>query len=157
MRDRSRQPDIFREFVESNEPKLRRALIARYGPERGREATAEALGYAWKHWSRVGVMENPVGYLFRVGQSRSRSRHLLPMPVLFPVHGPDGEPWSEPKLPEAIAQLSDRQRTAVLLIHGYGWTYQEVANLSGMSRSSVQKHAERGMTKLRAVLEAQIA
>ena len=155
MRNRNQEPDAFREFVESNEPGLRRALIARYGPERGREATAEALAYGWEHWSRVRAMDNPVGYLFRVGQSRSRSKP--PQPVLFPVRGPDGDPWSEPKLPQAIAQLSDRQRTAVLLIHGYSWTYQEVANLMGTSRSSVQKHAERGMTKLRKVLEAQNA
>ena len=40
--------EAFTEFVQSVEPRLRLALMAGYGPERGREATAEALAYAWE-------------------------------------------------------------------------------------------------------------
>ncbi|GAG77135.1 unnamed protein product, partial [marine sediment metagenome] len=53
----------------------------------------------------------------------------------------------------AFTGLSERQRTAVLLIEGYDWTFQEVADLMGLSRSSVQRHVERGMSKLRIALE----
>jgi DNA-directed RNA polymerase specialized sigma24 family protein len=38
---------------------------------------------------------------------------------------------------------------AVVLIHGYAWRYVEVAELMGVSVSTVQQHAERGMAKLR--------
>ena len=72
--------EAFTEFVRLNEPKLRVALMAAYGPERGREATAEALAYAWEHWERVHGMVKPVGYLYRVGQSKSRPR-LRPRPA----------------------------------------------------------------------------
>jgi len=34
--------------------------------------TAEALAYAWENWDRLSSMKNPVGYLYRVGQSRAR-------------------------------------------------------------------------------------
>ena len=71
--------EVFTEFVGTVEPRLRIALVARYGPERGREATAEALAFAWEHWERVGQMDNPIGYLFRVGQSKSRSRRRPPL------------------------------------------------------------------------------
>jgi RNA polymerase sigma-70 factor (ECF subfamily) len=64
----------FSDFFADAEPRLRRALIAAYGAERGREAAAEALAYGWEHWSRVRRMGNPLGYLYRVGQSRSRPR-----------------------------------------------------------------------------------
>jgi RNA polymerase sigma factor (sigma-70 family) len=62
-------------------------------------------------------------------------------------------PWIEPALPDALDALSQRQRTSVMLVKGFGWTYQEVAELLGISLSSTQKHVERGLSKLRATLE----
>lgn len=38
----------FEAFVRESEPKLSRALAAAYGFEDGRDATAEALAYAWE-------------------------------------------------------------------------------------------------------------
>jgi ribosomal protein S11 len=43
-------------FVKDVEPRLRQALVARFGPEEGREATAEALAYGWEHWKRLQQM-----------------------------------------------------------------------------------------------------
>lgn len=70
----------FRAFVLATEPRLRRALTAAYGTERGREATAEALALAWEKWPKVRAMKNPAGYLYRAGQSRTRTRRVR---VLF--------------------------------------------------------------------------
>ena len=64
----------FRQFVPMVEPQLRTALVGVYGPDRGVEATAEALAFAWEHWDRVKGLSNPAGYLYRVGQSRTRPR-----------------------------------------------------------------------------------
>lgn len=64
----------FRRFVLRIEPRLHAAFVAVYGHGLGRDATAEALAYAWEHWKRVEQMTNPVGYLYRVRQSRIRSR-----------------------------------------------------------------------------------
>ena len=41
--------EAFETFFAETEPRLRRALVAAYGPERGRDAAAEALAYAWEH------------------------------------------------------------------------------------------------------------
>src|SRR6266496_70048 len=62
----------FERFVREVEPRLGRALAAAYGFEDGRDATAEALAYAWQHWQRLQHIANLPGYLFRVGQTRSR-------------------------------------------------------------------------------------
>ena len=75
---------------------------------------------------------------------------------VFPPERVEYEQWSEPVLPEALSRLSEMQRTAVLLVHGFGWTYEEVADRLELARSSVQKHAERGIRKLRKALEVQI-
>jgi DNA-directed RNA polymerase specialized sigma24 family protein len=139
----------FRHFLQEAEPRLRRALVAAYGGERGREATAEALAYAWEHWERVGTMSNATGYLYRVGQSRTRARLKRPL-FVRPEHP---EPWFEPSLAPALEKLSERQRTAVVLVHGFGWTLREVAECTDVKVTSVQNHLDRGMQKLRAALK----
>jgi DNA-directed RNA polymerase specialized sigma24 family protein len=119
----SERETSFRAFVTQTEPRLRRALIATYGYERGREAVAEALAYAWEHWGELAEVDNVAGYLYRVGQSRTRSRKT---PVLYEQRE-DREPIFEPGLARALAALPERQRVAVFLAHAAGWTHAEVA------------------------------
>ena len=135
-------------FVRDAERRLSYAFAAAYGPELCREATAESVAYAWEHWDRLSVMSNPVGYLYRVGQSRVRRHRRRPTRVA-PAASSGREPWVEPGLPAALAGLSQRQRQAVVLIEGFGWTQDEVAQLTGISRSSIQKHLSRGLARLR--------
>lgn len=144
------QAGSFAAFAGEVTPRLKAALVAAVGVERAADAAGEALAYAWEHWEQVGTMENPAGYLYRVGLSRGRRWRRLP-PVFPPP--PDGEmPWVEPGLPRALAGLSERQRVAVVLVHCLGWTQEEVAGLLGISRGSVQTHLERGLHHLRASL-----
>jgi len=44
-------------FVVESEPRLRQALSATLGTQAGRDATADAIGYAWENWERI----QPVG------------------------------------------------------------------------------------------------
>jgi DNA-directed RNA polymerase specialized sigma24 family protein len=138
----------FATFMRDAEPRLRRALVAVYGSQRGRDATAEGLAWGWENWSRVRGMQNPVGYLYRVGRSRTRDRR---QPIVF-SRDDTPEPWVEPRLAPALASLSERQRLAVVLVHGFGWTLREVAELTGIRVTSVQNHAERGLRRLRIAL-----
>ncbi len=71
MRTRSRSTSntgTFDDFFTTAEPLLRRALVGGFGPDVGREATAEALAYGWTNWDRVAGLDNPTGYLYRVGE-----------------------------------------------------------------------------------------
>ena len=143
--------DGFVEFVETNEGRLRHALTAAFGHEAGKEAAAEALAYGWEHWERVRGMANPVGYLYTVGRSKGRKLFSYSRPV-FPPIPEDRTPWFEPGLPAALAGLPEKERTVVLLLHGYGWHMTEVADTLGVAKSTVQTHDERGMRKLRHTL-----
>jgi DNA-directed RNA polymerase specialized sigma24 family protein len=138
----------FEAFVRETEPRLSRALAAAYGFEDGRDATAEALAYAFEHWERLQDVANLPGYLFRVGQSRSRRRR---QPVLFAV-ADGGEHAFEPGLPAALAGLTQRQRLAVVLVHGYAYTLREAAELIGVRQTTVQNHLTRGLARLRLTL-----
>lgn len=62
------------------------------------------------------------------------------------------EPWVEPGLPAALRALSQKQRTAVVLVHSFEWSQAEVAELLGVGKTTVQKHIERAMEKLQAAL-----
>jgi DNA-directed RNA polymerase specialized sigma24 family protein len=64
-------------------------------------------------------------------------------------------PWVEPGLPRALERLTENQRVAVMLVHGLDWTLTETAKFLSISPGSVNKHAERGLAKLRAAMEVQ--
>jgi len=141
----------FTAFVVEHEPRLRRALVAAYGGSRGREATAEALAFAWEHWGRLSDIHNVPGYLFRVGQSRTRRPRITGG---VPARVQD-DPVFEPGLAPALKALTTRQRTAVVLVHGFGWTLREVGELTGTKVTTVQNHLDRGLAKLRRTLEGE--
>lgn len=148
----SADDDGFATFVAASERRLRRALTALLGPSKGREATVEALSYGWEHWDRVSAMENPVGYLYVVARDRAtrheRRRRDRPTPQLDQSSVDPGGRF-EPALPALVEALSDRERQVVLLVHGWGWSLGEVAKMLGVSKSSVQTYADRGLSKLR--------
>lgn len=132
-------------FVEDVRPRLLRALLGAVGARDASDATAEAIAYAFEHWDRVSMMDNPAGYLFRVGQSSVRRRRepLLPSPEAV------GVPDVEPALVPALLALPDTQRTAVWLVHACGWRYAEVAAAMDTSVSMVGNHVRRGLDALR--------
>lgn len=139
----------FDRFFAKTEPRLRRALMATYGLEAGREATAEAFAWAWEHRDDLEGLDYPVRYLYRVAQSRSRRRKV----GVLQTRNDWAEPWVEPELMRALRKLSQRQRVAVVLVHGYAWTLAEVAELLGLKVTTVQTHLERGLARLRSHLE----
>jgi RNA polymerase sigma factor (sigma-70 family) len=57
--------------------------------------------------------------------------------------------WFEPSLARLLSELPERQRVAVVLVHAYGWTAAEVADLLGVRRNTVLTHLERGLRHLR--------
>jgi DNA-directed RNA polymerase specialized sigma24 family protein len=136
----------FHRFVLEVEPRLRRALISTYGRERGRDAAAEALAWAFEHRDKLPAIDNPVAYLYRVGQSKSRLRRQVTVferPVVE-------EPWVEPQLARALAALPSKQRSAIVLVHGAGLTHSEAAALLHARTATVQKRVERALRQLRA-------
>jgi RNA polymerase sigma-70 factor (ECF subfamily) len=138
-------------FVVDAQPRLNRAFVGALGIDGAAEATAEALAWAWANWERLRRMENSVGYLYRVGRSRTRRRRPSKLPS--PSHL--GVPEVEPDLVPALLELPERQRTSVWLVHGCQWRHQEVADALGISASAVATHVNRALKRLRARLEVE--
>ena len=144
--------ESFSEFMTEKGPRIQQALMASLGPDAGQEAAAEAFAYGWEHWVRLVAMENPAGYLYRVGRTRGR-RLMGQLRPEHPSRPVDPTPWVEPALIAALAELTEKQRVATLLVHAGSWTFAEVAELLSVDRGTVKKHAERGLSKLRRALE----
>ena len=97
--------DRFEHLAPALAVRVRRALVAAYGIEVGREATADAIAYAWEHWEKVQIDGNPAGQLYRVGQSAAR-KYRPRRPIALPMP-PPGDEWADvrPELPAALARL----------------------------------------------------
>jgi len=148
----------FERFAGEVEPRLRRALVAGFGAAVGREAAADALAWAWQNWGRVTGLENPVGYLYRVGRTLAIRSGARDVPVADPapaIASPDDS--FEPGLAPAIARLSEAQRCAVVLVVGFGYTLRDAAEVLGVTASTVHRDCERALTRLRSELEVEHA
>jgi RNA polymerase sigma factor (sigma-70 family) len=139
----------FSAFVREVEPRLLQALVSTYGPRDGREATVDALSWAWEHWDRLSGINNKVGYLYRVGQSATRRYASRAIPV--PVTADGGVQMAEfdPELLPALLRLSEQQRTVVVLVHAFGWSQSAVAELLDISVSTAREHLSRALRHLR--------
>lgn len=143
--------DEFDRFVALVEARLQQALVATFGLRDGREAAVDALSWAWEHWDQAARLDHPVRYLYRVGVSARRRFASRPVPV--DDHPPQDAPELSVELYSALGELPHQQRCAVLLVVAYQWRQQEVADLLGVSPSTVHAHLSRGRERLRELLE----
>jgi DNA-directed RNA polymerase specialized sigma24 family protein len=143
--------DGFDALIDEIRARLLPALVAKWGIEVGSDLCSDVEEYAWEHRAKVTRMENPLGYLYRVAQSKSR-RHVRWMRrTTFPSRFPDivhEDPALHDTL-QMLAVLNDDQRVCVMLVHAFGWTYAEVADLLGVTRAVVNHNVHRGLARLR--------
>ena len=142
----------FDDFARTLGLRVRAALVAAYGPEVGLDASAEAIAYGWQHWERVGAMANPAGYLYRVGQTAAR-REMRPQRAHVRNESASVAPEFDPGLMPALRSLTEHQRVAVVMVHGFGWSQMEVAEILNVSHSTVRTHIARAMVHLKEALE----
>jgi DNA-directed RNA polymerase specialized sigma24 family protein len=143
------EPLDYESFYRDAEPRLRLALTVALGTNLGAEAASSAMAYAFENWARVGAMMNPIGYLYRVGRSSARwRRKQLPPAVPMATESPQ----YEPELPKAINKLTSSQRSAVLLIDAWGFSYSEAAQVLEVSISTVRHHRDKGLDRLKQMM-----
>ena len=146
-------PGGFDALIDEIRARLLPALVAKWGIEVGSDLCSEVEEYAWEHQRKVVAMENPLGYLYRVAQSKSRSHVRWMKRTTFPSRLPDivHEDMQLHDTLQMLAGLKPDQRACVMLVHAFGWTYAEVAELLGVTRAVVNHHVHRGIAQLRSM------
>lgn len=143
-RERSVTTEIDR-FFRDAESRLRRSLSAKMRPDQVADAVNEAMLYAWENRDRVLKMSEPIGFLYRVAQSKTRTKRQG-----FLAWADDGRiPDVEPGLSRALSKLPAKQATAIWLVKACGFSQVEAATAMELSPSTVATHVERGMRRLR--------
>jgi DNA-directed RNA polymerase specialized sigma24 family protein len=144
--------DGFDSLIDEIRSRLLPVLVAKWGIEVGSDLCSDVEEYAWENRVKVAGMENPLGYLYRVAQSKSRSHVRWIKRTTFPSRFPDvihEDPALHDTL-QILAVLNADQRVCVMLVHAFGWTYAEVAELLGFTRAVVNHNVHRGLAALRA-------
>jgi RNA polymerase sigma-70 factor (ECF subfamily) len=125
------QAVLFPEFYRESRDRIARALTLTLGDtDLALEAVDEAMARAYQRWSRVGSLDNPGGWVYRVALNWSCSvlRRRRRAPHLRPERdATDVGPISEPTVLRALAELDVRQRAVVVCRHLLGWSEAETA------------------------------
>ena len=156
----TREPTAFEGFFEAERVRLQRALYLLTGNrEEAEEVLQESFIAIWERWDRVGVMDDPTGYLYRTALNRYRSRlrraGRAARRAIGQAHGDDGFAEAEDRLEigRALVQLSRRRREAIVLTALLGYTSADAARVMGVADSTVRRFALDARNELRVTLE----
>jgi len=141
--------DIERVYREQGD-RLYYALLGYTGErESAREAMSEAFARAITSADSIHAL---VPWIWRVAfriageEIKHRGRHS-------PLGDSQASPPEPPELLEALAQLSARQRAAVILHYYAGYSLDEVAEILGTKKGTIGVHLHRGRVRLKQLLE----
>lgn len=122
------------------------------------DAVQETLLKAWRSWPSISDSDHLARWLTRVCvnhctsiRRRLRARGGAPL-ELFETAGASGDQSSAAEIIDvdrAYRCLSIRQRAAITLNYGYGYSVEESADLMGCRPGTVRTHVARGLASMR--------
>lgn len=124
------------------------------------ELAQEALARAWARWPKVSGLDDPAAWLYRVAfnlanshyrrkAAESRANERL---ATQPAFRSDDEIAAAVEIRDAIAQLSKRKRTALILRYYADLPFAEIAIVMDAPESTVKSLARRAIQDLRGEL-----
>ena len=156
----AQEPTAFEGFFAAERVRLQRALYLLTGSrEEAEEVLQESFIAIWERWDRVGLMDDPTGYLYRTALNRYRSKlrraGRAARKAVGQTRGVDGFAEADDRLEigRALTQLSRRRREAIVLTALLGYTSADAARLMGVADSTVRRFASDARNELRATLE----
>lgn len=125
------------------------ALIATLGDrDLAIDAVDEALARAYQRWDRVGCLDNPAGWVYRVGLNHARNvvrrRRRRPphdeIVVEFAI--------ADPEIDLALRSLSIEHRAVVVCRYLLGWSERQTADALGVRPGTVKSRLSRALARL---------
>lgn len=146
----------FATFFDENYAAVCRGLSVALGDAlRAEEAAQEAFTRAYVRWRRVSQMDRPAGWVYvtavRVATRRREPRSVRAEPRSV---GDVAEVVVEREsLAEAIDDLSERQRLAVVLRYGLDLSVDDVAEAMGCAAGTVKSTLHAALARLHVSLD----
>ena len=147
----------FEEFYRNQRAPIGRALaLTLRDTQLASEAVDEAMARAFQRWPRVQALDNPGGWVYRVGLNWSRSflrRALRPAPTWVTADRlvDDGNTL-DPTIDRALAQLSIEQRAVVVCRLLIGYSEAQTALVLGVRPGTVKSRLARATARLQSLL-----
>jgi DNA-directed RNA polymerase specialized sigma24 family protein len=147
----------FEEFYREQRAPIGRALaITLRDSQLASEAVDEAMARAYQRWDRVQALDNPGGWVYRVGLNWSRSilrRALRPAPLWITNSGAAIDAGGlDPTIDRALGQLSIEQRAVVVCRLLIGYSEAQTAAALGLRPGTVKSRLARASTRLQSLL-----
>lgn len=149
------------EFLLSISAELVGALTIRLGDRwLAEELAHEAIARAWADWERVSAMDNPTGWVFRVGFNLASSHWRRRAAARRadqrrPIATASDASLSADAvaLAAAIDRLSDQQQRIVILRYYLQFDVAETAAALGVSTGTVKTQTSRALRRLRLLVD----
>lgn len=146
----------FEGFWSRERDRVRRALaLTLADADLASDAVDEAMVRAYARWGRVGGLQDPAGWVYRVGlnwaRSALRKRRLRPtLPQGFEPAGDDGaRPVDEGlDLWSAVEALSVKHRAVVVLRFYLDWPVEQIADALQIPAGTVKSRLHRALATL---------
>lgn len=146
-----------------NAPLIRMLTLYCGDVEVARDLTQETLARAYVHWKKVRAMDRPDLWLRRVALNLANShfrrrkveRTVRRRPAAAQTEyadEPGGTTSDKLLVRDALAQLTDRQRTAIILRYLEDLSVEQTAELMRCGPGTVKKLAARGLAALRVLI-----
>ena len=155
------RPLAFEAFFEDEKERLLRALYLITGSAGEAEDLAqEAFTRLYERWDSVSVMDDPAGYLHRTAMNvfRNQARRAKMALKRAVGLGPEQDVFERVEdrdvATRALASLTPRQRAALVLTEGLGYSGDEAGRLLGIKASTVWALTHQARTSLRGTVEA---
>jgi RNA polymerase sigma-70 factor (ECF subfamily) len=142
--DASASPARFEAFFGQEMDRLLRALSVITGSRAEAEDIAQdAFIKVLERWNDVGAMENPSGYLYRTAMNRMRNEYRRAAQALRRTIGIGVQRDvfeavdARDVAVRALGRLTTRQRAALVLTEGLGFSGEEAGAILGIKASTV--------------------
>jgi RNA polymerase sigma factor (sigma-70 family) len=139
---------------------FRRMCLVTGDRHEAEEIVQDAFLALFERWDRVRDLEDPVGYLYRSAfnrwkkRSRRAARQLRTTIGMLPSADAFDSVDDRELIDRGLAQLTPRQRAAVVLTDVLGYTSGEAASMLGVRDVTVRALASHGRATMRQVLDA---
>jgi RNA polymerase sigma-70 factor (ECF subfamily) len=146
----------FEDFFELEQERLLRLLWMVTGSlQEAEDIVQEAFLRVWERWANVSAMDSPSGYLHRTAMNVFRNRYrrarlaMKKAAGVAPTIDAFGAVDDRVNVSNALANLTPKQRAAIVLTDLLGYPAEEAARMLGIRGSTVRSLSSAARTAMR--------